>query len=60
MKARLTELGWYVLFAGGSALVVYGVSMWSRPAAFILAGLELAIIGFLSGLDQARNWGREE
>ena len=56
MQAKLMALWWTALFLAGAALVVYGTALWSRPAACIVAGLELAVIGFLSGIDQARHW----
>ena len=56
MQARLMALWWTALFLTGAAFVVYGVARWSHPAGWVVAGLILAIIGFLSGIDQARHW----
>lgn len=41
--------------AGGVALLAYGVSMWSVPAALVVAGLAVAAGGFvgLLGVDAA-------
>ena len=56
MQTKLMAFWWTTLFLAGAALVVYGVALWSRPAACVVAGLELLVIGFLSGIDQARPW----
>ena len=34
-----------VLSVAGAALVLYGVSQWSQPAAYVLAGLMLLALG---------------
>ena len=60
MQAKLMALWWTALFIAGAALVVYGVALWSRPGAYVVAGLELVVIGFLGGIDQARSWMDKE
>lgn len=56
MKAKLFALVWNLLFLCGSGLVLLGIGMVSRPAAVIVGGLELAVIGFLGGIGEARDW----
>ena len=45
MRAHLYRLA----LAGGIALLAYGVSLWSLPAALVVGGLSVALAG-LSGL----------
>jgi hypothetical protein len=56
MKQRLSELAWDVAFFAGSLIALRGIALWSHPAAYLAGGLELAAIGYLGGLDVARDW----
>lgn len=43
------SIGTEVAFVLGLASVVYGVSLWSHPMAFVLGGAFVAAIAFLIG-----------
>ena len=65
MKQKLlvlaASLAWNAAFVAGSCLVIFGVALMHRPSACIVAGLEITVISFLGGIDQARNsWRMEE
>lgn len=60
MTETLLKIAWNAAFVAGALLVVYGVGLIYRPAAFIVGGLALAVLSFLGGFDQARNWQDED
>lgn len=37
-----------IMFIGGAVSVVWGVSMWSIPAAFIVGGIIAIIVGLMT------------
>jgi hypothetical protein len=39
------------LFVAGLALVTFGISRWSQPAAFVFAGIAVAYCGYMVGRD---------
>lgn len=40
-----------VLFIAGIALVAFGISRWSMPAAFIFGGVAVCYVAILTGRD---------
>lgn len=46
LRAVLVLVAW-VPTVVGPALVLYGVSQWSRPAAYVLAGLAVSLLTFV-------------
>jgi hypothetical protein len=40
-----------LLFLAGIALVAYGISRWSQPAAFVFSGVALGYVALLVGRD---------
>jgi hypothetical protein len=41
---------WDLVTVAGGGLVVYGVSLWSGPAAWVVAGVATAGLGYLGGV----------
>lgn len=54
--ALVAKAGWYLMFAVGCALFLYGVHLCWKPGAFLAAGILLAVLGFCGGLDPMRDW----
>jgi uncharacterized membrane protein YccC len=45
-------------FVLGLGLAVYGISLWSRPLAFVICGLFIAAVSFLVGYRDLRSGRR--
>ena len=56
MTSKLSKIAYNALFLAGIGVFLYGCWTFWHPAAFLVAGAVIAVIGFLGGVDPIRSW----